>query len=659
MFLFRLGGSLMLVIRILWASVCLLLVVPSASATVFNWDGGGSDTDVLTAANWVGDVAPSPALNTSGAESVAQLHFLPGVPSTITSTGNQLFGIELIFDPGAATPYTIGSTTTFVEIAMRNNGSIIDNQNTAAQNINLSFNTGSGSSTRVLSVKATAGDIVFNGGPTGSSSGFAYFGMTATAAASHRDFLLGRDITFSSQVRLAGVTPLHVYGLAGTATLPTDATGTLTLNGATGTANTNDLTTNFTGVVNLWSGKLKIGDSNALGRAANNTFIHGTFAASTSAVAQLAGGYEHGFGTLELYNNVSVGEALRIDSRIGDVADTDMLNNVSGANTLSNWTTQGGAGRFNFRSTSGTLSLTSTRAIHVSDGARSDNGGPGLVNTVYTFRGNGDFFVSSGIGQESGFGGVILGQEGTVSSLLRKQGAGTLTLAAAAGNDWDGGTLVEGGSIVVQAGGSFSTVGSRIHVNGGATLDASAISGLTLPTGKTLSGNGAVVGPLTAAGVLAPGGLAGLDGADALSVAAGVGSLSISSLVFNNGLSLDYQLNPSDTTIGAGINDLIGVSGLLDVSPAAANTVTLNVQNSGGGNFTGQGTWTLMTYGSLNPGSFDPSQITITGLDAGISGIVSVTGSNTVVLTTVPEPSALALVSLAALALGCCVRRRK
>jgi hypothetical protein len=65
-----------------------------------------------------------------------------------------------------------------------------------------------------------------------------------------------------------------------------------------------------------------------------------------------------------------------------------------------------------------------------------------------------------------------------------------------------------------------------------------------------------------------------------------------------------------------------------------------------------------MSFGSVNPGSFDPSQVAITGLDAGISGFVSVTGSNTVVLTTVPEPSTIALGSLAALALVFGIRRR-
>jgi autotransporter-associated beta strand protein len=581
---FSMGGSLMSLNRILWAAVFLLAIVPCASATIFTWDGGGANTDILTNENWNPDGAP--ALNASALEGTGQLHFPAGVPSTVTSTGTQLFALELNFDAGAATSYTIGSSTNYIEIAMRNNGSIIDNQNAATANINLSFNLGTGSSTRVATIKAGAGDIVFNGGTTGSGTGTAYFGMTSTNAASHRDFLLGKNITFESPMRLAGDTPVHVYGGAGTATSIADTTGILTLNGATGTASANNLETDFRGVVHLWSGRLRIGNNDALGRTANNTFIHGTFAASTSAVAQLSGGYEHGFGTLELYNNVTVGEAVRIDSRIGDVADTDMINNVSGSNTLSNWNLQGGAGRFNFRSTSGTLTLSSTRAIHVSDGARSDNGGPGLINSVYTFRGNGDFVATSAIAQESGFAGAIAGMEGTVSSLLRKQGAGTLTLGAAT-NDWDGGTWIEDGAIVVAGGGSFSTVGPRVHVDSsGAMLDLSAIGGLSMVAGKTVSGSGTVVGNITTndpTAAISPGGTGGLDGSDLLTVAAGAGTLTLqNNLDMSAGGSMVWSLAALSTSNAGTDFDQLVVAGNLTLGGSSDLTLDFSILGGAG-----------------------------------------------------------------------------
>ncbi|MEI8037631.1 MAG: sialate O-acetylesterase [Verrucomicrobiota bacterium] len=94
--------------------------------------------------------------------------------------------------------------------------------------------------------------------------------------------------------------------------------------------------------------------------------------------------------------------------------------------------------------------------------------------------------------------GVLSGTGG-----LTKTGAGALTLSGV--NTYSGATTVSAGTLAVTGGGSIAS-SPVITVQSGASLDVSAMSpGFNVPAGKTLAGTGAVVGPLTVAGTIAPG----------------------------------------------------------------------------------------------------------------------------------------------------------
>jgi autotransporter-associated beta strand protein len=561
--------------RIACLAFVILYTARLSSAAVFTWDGGdGSTNDMVAGINWVGDVAPSIQTNPATDE----LHFGPATFTTVQAPG-QMFIDQLIFDPGAPVysfPITLaggGSDIAFLggpNSLIVNNSS--NNQPIVAQ-LNLSGAT----------VKTPGAGLTIGGDP----SSYIY----ATSAAAR--FWLTHDVTVNAQQFQSGAR--HVYGANGPATTNTDPAGTLILDAASGTGSTSG--TNFTGQVNVWSGAVRVGNNDALGRSSstgNNTFVHGTFVASTSVLAPLLGGYEHGIGRLELYNNVTVTERVRIDSRIDDAKDFDHVVNFSGDNVLGDANANtginamGGAGHFNFNSISGKLTLGSTTNLHVSDGPRSDS--TSGVNSVWTFRGAGNIELQGKLGQESGMAGSMAGLEGTVASALRKQGAGTLTFSGV-GNDWDGGTLIEGGTVDVTATGDFSMVGNRVHVAAGATLDLSAVGGVSMVAGKTLSGAGTFKGNVTTndpTAVISPGGIGGLDGSDAISVAAGAGSLTLQNdLNMSGSGAMEWSLAALSTT-GPGTNfDQTVVGGTLTLG--AGTTLALDFslllgQGPGSGN---------------------------------------------------------------------------
>ncbi len=160
-------------------------------------------------------------------------------------------------------------------------------------------------------------------------------------------------------------------------------------------------------------------------------------------------------------------------------------------------------------------------------------------------------------------------------------------------------------------------------------------SDITVNSGGTLGGTG-TLGSATigAGGTLAPGN--------------SPGTLSLAGLGLDPLATLAFELNPLDTTLGGGINDLVAVGGLLDLNG------TLNV-TAASGSFAGVtgGSWTLFTYGSLSDGGLTFGSMPV--LDDGYFWSASGTGS-AYTLSIVPEPCSALLGSFGLLAL---MRRRR
>ena len=143
-------------------------------------------------------------------------------------------------------------------------------------------------------------------------------------------------------------------------------------------------------------------------------------------------------------------------------------------------------------------------------------------------------------------GGVVGG------GALTKTGGGTLTLSGA--NTYAGVTTISAGTLALSGGGSIDS-SVQIIVGNGATFDVSGNGGLTVPSGQTLGGSGAIVGNITAASgsTIAPGS-------------------SIGTITFMNGLSeVDNVFNSFE--VSSDSNDVVEVVG--DLSLSGTNTVSI------------------------------------------------------------------------------------
>ncbi len=158
------------------------------------------------------------------------------------------------------------------------------------------------------------------------------------------------------------------------------------------------------------------------------------------------------------------------------------------------------------------------------------------------------------------------------AGVLTKVGAGTLVLNATGGRT--GATLINQG--VLAMGASGSSVSSPIAVASGATFDVSATA-FTLGSGQLLTGNGSVVGSLTAG--------------NGSTLSAGT---SIGALTFANNLTLSGGAT-NLVEISSTTNDVINVSGNLTLS--GVNTINLNLLSS-----LPVGTYQLIKYGGTLSG---------------------------------------------------------
>lgn len=161
---------------------------------------------------------------------------------------------------------------------------------------------------------------------------------------------------------------------------------------------------------------------------------------------------------------------------------------------------------------------------------------------------------------------------------LTKSGGGDLILSAA--NTYTGATQITAGSVILTGNGSISN-SSTIDIKSGSTLN---VSGLTAPlqiaSSQTLTGAGSVTGPVTSAGVIAPGN--------------GIGTLTVGGATQVSG-TLNIEVNGTTS-------DKLHSTGAVNLNGAALNVSLL------GGGFTqssyviADGTSLTGTFTSVTPG---------------------------------------------------------
>ena len=381
----------------------------------------------------------------------------------------------------------------------------------------------------------------------------------------------------------------------------------LTMNGVI--SGTNNLTKSGVGTLvltatNTYSGGTTIGSSLGVVRITNPQAL------GTGTVAlNKAGAVLSGFLQLNLTGTNNITNAFggfSSTTALGDLT-VPCIENISGSNTIFSpliVTGSGGNGE-SFKASGGLLTL---------------NGGIGPTITSRGVELNG-----SGLGV---INGPITNGPSSATFVIWKDGTGTWVFNGV--NTTTGFLIINNGRIALGAGGSI--VNLTIVLGGTSVLDVSAVpSAWTLAAGKTLQGNGVVVGNVTTTtATIIPGTVPALN--------SGAGATTAGTLTFSNNLTLGgaaIQMNLSSDPSGTiKSNDQVVVAG--DLAATGVNNFALGA-NIGGA--LGSGTYRLIKFGGSFTGS--SNNFSVSGFPTGGRGavggfILTNTGSIDLVVTGTP-----------------------
>lgn len=626
-----------------WAILFLLLpgsaVLTSTRAATVTWDNNlldGDDTNFNNAANWSG------GSGVPGAADIATFTGAAIVNPNLTASHTVL---GLNFSTSATSGYTLSATAGLLTLTSTSGGgsSAIYTHNTSGVNTisapiilggavadRAAFNQSGGAlvvSGDISSTNANTG-LALGGGTFTLSGSNSYSGTTLLGGtlnlgsnsalgtselnfASPASIILdavGGDRTLTNQVKFS-----NSFTFAGTNNLTLGAVPSyffpriITLNSTTGKTLTFGTLTNsdVNGIltVNGTGNKLVLGglqlasdtagsariftiDGSATveitGPVTNGTasFNHemryfGTGKIILSGASTYAGTTRVISGTMQLTGSLNPATYLRI-GQAGTASGKFILGGASGAVTQT-------VSRFDNREDHGVLNVLS---------------GGASTNSILTINST----------TTDAFNGLVGGTGANENNIgITKSNTGTLTFTAP--NTYTGGTIINGGTLLVT-----NTSGSGLG------------TGAVAVDGGTLGGTGAISGAVTvnSGGTLAPG--------------ASIESLDVGSLVLNTGSILSMELG------APGTSDLIKVtsSGGLNI---AGGSVSLS--NAGG---LAAGTYTLVDYLDSFTGAV-VNLGTPTG-PAGFSYALQDNATNTsidLVVTAIPEPSTWVLLFFAAM----------
>ena len=564
--------------------------------------------------------------------------------STLTQTGGDVHARSLMLGKGGNSTsaqfianYNLTGGTLYAETISAGSG--VFNNSTSTRNLNIGSGTlrhEAGANLLITGADATAGGRV---------------NLTITGAAIF-DIDEGRNITLGSNTLLAGSGNFSKNGMGDlilSSNLTQTYSGTASVNAGRLLVNSNNMTaatihinggtllgnttvggirvssdtifdigvgqritanTTFSGsglFSKNGSGELAVGSGLALAYNGTATINAGRFTANGSMVGasiNMNGGTLAGnstFGAVAVNQDstfdVSSNQSLTANSTFSGSANFSKTGN--GLLTINLGSAYVGTGTVS----AGNLTIRSSMTgatFNLAGGALGGNGTIGSVNVT----GNSTFNVST-------LDRLVLGTGTTLSGSanLIKSGNGTLVINSSGNQSFTGTTALNAGNFIVN---------SNMTSAGTTTVNA---------TGATLSGTGTLGNVTLLRGMLAPG-----DG--------DLGILSMKTFTWNSSASLSFDLSSNSS-----LSDKIVMSG--------------NFTKSGSSNFTFSflGGKSETTY-SLASWSGSTTFVAANFSSSGQLGTFAIS-SNELLFTTVPEPSTVALIFVAGVALLYCIRKRK
>lgn len=217
------------------------------------------------------------------------------------------------------------------------------------------------------------------------------------------------------------------------------------------------------------------------------------------------------------------------------------------------------------------------------------------------------------------------------------QGAAALTLSATSGSNTFAGTITGTGTFTKSGASTEILSGNNslgpVAINGGSLLfnGVNTTGAVTVGNGATLGGTGSVSGIVTVAsgGHLAPG--------------ASIESLGMGGLTLNAGSVLDFELGPG------GAQDLLSISGLLTLNGGELHLTAVGGMEAG--------TYPLIVYGSRS------GNVSALGRPTGPDGfnfnLLDTGGAISLVVSAVPEPECVGLLTIGVSMLNLARRRNR
>ena len=583
----------------------------SVEAATVTWDGGGADTNWLTPANWVGDVAPT---------STDSLHFT----GTVRRTNNNDFATSTVFTDITfdATGFSLGGNP--IELV----GNITDSTATTSNTISLDIN-----------INSTSTITVTNSGQTLTLSGI-ISGTGNLVKEGSGKLTLSKNNTFAGGVTANAGTTNATAGVAGD-TITSLGLGTLILN------DSSTLTLNNRRISN--SVEVGVGTTTISG----NGGFYGSFNGSAASIMHIGtGGFtmslfvaNSGFSgnilnigsTIAMSNKDSLGTGiLYLQEESGTSAQLSAGVNLLGANAITNniviesgYLKTGSTGNPNDYELAGVLSgpggitISHNLADLTLSGANTFTGDTlfasnailtlknelalqnSTLNSIATTTGR-LYFGSDGsytaftLGGLSGAKNIALVNQGsgaielsvgnndsntTYSGVLsgigslNKIGSGELILSGL--NIHTGTTTVTTGTLSLSGVGNNNIASSTVvDVISGATLDTTgldAATDLVLANGQILKGEGTVNGNLT------------VDNGSSISPGESPGTINnIGDVSYAGGGNYTWEINDATGSMGTDPGwDLENISGALNITATSGNKFNINITSLTAGNISG------------------------------------------------------------------------